>query len=170
MVADSQFWEAYRHPEWQKKRLEIMQRDGFSCKRCGSKDDTLNVHHGYYLKDHKPWEYPNQSLHTLCEICHKIVQDKLATAKTLIGSLSIGDIDRLIGYAAGLVVMRGDYCFDVRSLMTAGLIKGVADALEADTLRVGMEMQGILFKKDIQVWQQTRICVPCRLAKKPTKE
>lgn len=31
----------------------------------------LNVHHTYYIKGCKPWEYENDSLVTLCEDCHK---------------------------------------------------------------------------------------------------
>lgn len=31
----------------------------------------LNVHHTYYTKGHKPWEYEDDSLVTLCEDCHK---------------------------------------------------------------------------------------------------
>ncbi len=31
----------------------------------------LNIHHTYYLKGCKPWEYDNDSLVTLCEDCHK---------------------------------------------------------------------------------------------------
>jgi len=31
----------------------------------------LNVHHTYYIKGHKPWEYENDALVTLCEDCHK---------------------------------------------------------------------------------------------------
>lgn len=31
----------------------------------------LNIHHTYYIKDSKPWEYENDSLVTLCEDCHK---------------------------------------------------------------------------------------------------
>lgn len=31
----------------------------------------LNVHHKYYIQGHKPWEYENDALVTLCEDCHK---------------------------------------------------------------------------------------------------
>ena len=31
----------------------------------------LNIHHTYYTKECKPWEYENDSLVTLCEDCHK---------------------------------------------------------------------------------------------------
>lgn len=31
----------------------------------------LNVHHNYYTRGKKPWEYPDDALVTLCEDCHK---------------------------------------------------------------------------------------------------
>jgi hypothetical protein len=60
----------YKDPRWQKKRLEIMERDGFKCRSCGSAEKTLNVHHAYYEKGAKVWEYPEETMITWCEDCH----------------------------------------------------------------------------------------------------
>ncbi len=30
-----------------------------------------NIHHKYYINNHKPWEYPNEALTSLCMKCHK---------------------------------------------------------------------------------------------------
>jgi len=60
-----------RDPRWQKKRLEIMERDDFECRICGRDDLTLNVHHTYYEKGVAPWEYPDGSMYTFCEPCHE---------------------------------------------------------------------------------------------------
>ncbi len=63
----------YRDPRWQRKRLEIMQRDGFKCVACGNSDETLNVHHGRYDYEngqYKPWITQDEYLQTLCEPCH----------------------------------------------------------------------------------------------------
>lgn len=61
----------YKDSRWQKKRLEIMQRDGFACQCCGKEEDVvLNVHHAYYESGKKPWEYSEDSLVTLCDECH----------------------------------------------------------------------------------------------------
>lgn len=68
MAAD--YSELLRHPFWQRKRLEIFQRDDFTCKKCLATESNLQVHHIYYLTNHKPWEYPNEALITLCELCH----------------------------------------------------------------------------------------------------
>jgi len=45
------FFELYKRPEWQKKRLEIMERDNFKCRSCGEDTKILNIHHRYYYKE-----------------------------------------------------------------------------------------------------------------------
>ena len=63
--------EKLRDPKWQKMRLEVMERDDFTCVQCGDSASTLNVHHCYYKYGRDPWEYEVDSLITLCETCHK---------------------------------------------------------------------------------------------------
>jgi len=58
----------YLSPHWQKKRLEILERDGWTCVACGDKSNTLHVHHVLYCG--KPWNTPSEYLQTLCEKCH----------------------------------------------------------------------------------------------------
>ncbi len=62
-------------PRWQKKRLEILSRDEFTCQSCLDKTKTLHVHHVDYLPKTEPWEYDNAYLITLCEDCHKDIKD-----------------------------------------------------------------------------------------------
>ena len=63
--------EKLKDPRWQKKRLEILQRDEFTCRSCFDDSKTLHVHHRYYERGLEPWEYPNSSLITLCYDCHE---------------------------------------------------------------------------------------------------
>lgn len=58
-------------PRWQKKRLKIMERDGFACRSCSATHKTLHVHHNYYSEGRAPWEYRDSALFTLCDECHK---------------------------------------------------------------------------------------------------
>lgn len=58
-------------PRWQRRRLEIMERDDFACLSCCSEENTLHVHHRYYMSGREPWEYPDAALITLCEPCHR---------------------------------------------------------------------------------------------------
>jgi hypothetical protein len=61
-----------KDPRWQKKRLEIFERDSWKCTQCGSSTKTLMVHHLEYRNSCEPWDYPNECLSTYCEDCHKI--------------------------------------------------------------------------------------------------
>ena len=69
----SDYSKHYKDSRWQQKRLEIMERDNWTCRSCGASGEgvTLNVHHAYYEKGKKPWEYENKMLITWCEKCHK---------------------------------------------------------------------------------------------------
>ncbi len=64
-------------PEWQQKRLSILNRDGNKCRNCGSSSD-LQVHHKQYHKTNKdgefrrPWQYKENYLITLCKDCHQM--------------------------------------------------------------------------------------------------
>ena len=66
-----EYREKLKDPRWQKKRLEVFQRDDFTCQKCGDKTRVLNVHHRHYKPQADPWEYFDFELVTLCEDCHK---------------------------------------------------------------------------------------------------
>ena len=72
-MTHNNYAELLRSPQWQKKRLEIMQRDSFTCQSCGSTQKTLTVHHKYYTNGCAPWDYPDECYVTLCEDCHDVV-------------------------------------------------------------------------------------------------
>jgi hypothetical protein len=65
------FKDQYKHPLWQKKRLEAMECAGFCCESCESKDDQLHVHHRRYVKGRQIWEYDIKELSVLCGSCHE---------------------------------------------------------------------------------------------------
>lgn len=62
--------ELLKHPLWQRKRLEIMNRASFTCEWCGATESTLHVHHTAYHAGRKPWEYEDAELQCICEHCH----------------------------------------------------------------------------------------------------
>ncbi len=67
--------EKLKDPRWQKKRLEILNRDEFTCRLCGDDKLTLHVHHICY--NGNPWEANSDRLITLCEACHEEETDLL---------------------------------------------------------------------------------------------
>lgn len=73
-----------KHSNWQKKRLEIMQRDSFKCTICGNGEKQLHIHHLYYLPNTMIWEYDNESLKTVCFEHHEILTKELGKLSGLI--------------------------------------------------------------------------------------
>lgn len=63
--------EKLRHPNWQKVRLDIMNRDKWCCIKCGDSNSSLQVHHKIYIKGRDPWQYNFTDLETLCFRCHE---------------------------------------------------------------------------------------------------
>lgn len=117
--------ELLRDPRWQKKRLQVMERDGFECTNCGDTKTTLNVHHLRYTG--KPWEAHLADLTTLCEVCHKRTTDLVRRAKDVVGALTEPALWRVIGYVQVLTIQRRDGA--TISLSNHDHMQGVADAL-----------------------------------------
>ena len=64
----------YQHllhdPRWQRKRLQIFERDAWACQKCGTDVRELHVHHRWY-EGNAPWAVPSTALITLCDCCHR---------------------------------------------------------------------------------------------------
>jgi len=67
----AEYLELLKSPRWQKRRLEILERDEWACQLCGDEDSQLHVHHWVYEWNRPPWEYPDEAMVTLCESCHE---------------------------------------------------------------------------------------------------
>jgi 5-methylcytosine-specific restriction endonuclease McrA len=74
-------------PRWQRKRLEILDRDDFTCQFCVEKNSTLHVHHKNYIWDNDPWNYENSNFITLCQECHKLEQTAKDELKLMINNM-----------------------------------------------------------------------------------
>lgn len=82
-------------PRWQKKRLEILNRDGWTCRYCGNDKQTLHVHHIHYEPGKQPWDAIPEHLVALCSDCHdeetsssKEQYERLKKAMTMLGFTS----------------------------------------------------------------------------------
>ena len=80
----SSYPEKLKDPRWQKKRLQIFERDGWTCQACFGCEDTLAVHHRVYLQGADPWDYPDELLITLCKECHEVERVNRATCESSI--------------------------------------------------------------------------------------
>jgi len=65
------YYDLLLHPKWKKKRRKILKRDGYKCTVCGSVKNLMIHHTFYYDVDTPPWQYPDESLLTVCYGCHK---------------------------------------------------------------------------------------------------
>jgi len=63
--------EKLKDPRWQKRRLEVLERDEWCCQSCGDSESTLYVHHLYYARGKEPWDYPLNAYLTMCGECHE---------------------------------------------------------------------------------------------------
>lgn len=87
----SAYAEKLKDPRWQKKRLEILSRDNWSCYWCGDTESTLHVHHTVYVGEN-PWDTWDECLLTLCEGCHSVHHLKLSELELfLIGCIRCRD-------------------------------------------------------------------------------
>lgn len=91
--------EMLKDPRWQRRRLEILQRSDFTCEWCDAKDKTLHVHHTTYIKGHKPWDYGDDLLLSLCEDCHKEWHWMKGRLDRAIAHGSYDDIERILDFA-----------------------------------------------------------------------
>jgi len=102
MTKATSYADQLKHPNWQRKRLEVLQRAGFKCERCHDTESTLHVHHKRYVKGRKAWEYSAEELTALCENCHEGAHDQKADFETLmVGFDADGPND--VGAAMALV-------------------------------------------------------------------
>lgn len=119
--------ELLKDPRWQKKRLEIMQRDNFTCQYCGATNNELHVHHKYYLCGRMPWEYSNSSLITLCDNCHSYAH--LNIEKTIDIGLKVGDIfyEEYSDYFLYGIIYHIDYVHELIYVITIDMGAGFSD-------------------------------------------
>lgn len=97
------YYEDLKDPRWKQKRLSILDRDEFTCCVCSRHSQptesdpacdnldpqlALNVHHGYYERGLRPWEYPDDTLWTLCRECHSGQHGLLLDIARVIGQIS----------------------------------------------------------------------------------
>lgn len=111
------YTEKLKHPKWQKKRLMVLQRDGFQCRQCRSAERSLEVHHFRYAKN--PWDVEDCFLATLCSACHEDrqhVDDAAREALALI--LSQSDLSAATELADALAARASEATHNLRMEMS----------------------------------------------------
>lgn len=83
------YGEQLKHPFWQRKRLEVLERAEWKCERCYSGELTLHVHHKRYVKGRMAWEYEAGELAALCEECHEIAHEEAVQLGHIFAALPV---------------------------------------------------------------------------------
>lgn len=94
------FFDQYKHPNWQNKRLEVLEAANFTCERCFDPDSQLHVHHKRYVKGRKVWEYDRAELAVLCDTCHAIVHSEKEAIQELIVLIPVDSIPEIVALVA----------------------------------------------------------------------
>ena len=96
-----EFKDQYKHPSWQKKRLEALEHASFACERCYDDASTLHVHHKRYVKGRMVWEYPVKELAVLCEQCHEIAHEEKDDLQNILARVHPEGYGEILSVIAG---------------------------------------------------------------------
>lgn len=86
-MAGNEYSAKLADPRWQRKRLEIFNRDNWTCQHCKDKTTQLEIHHTEYWAGKQPWDYPDDMLITVCRNCHGAEQVRFKHEEYLLKAL-----------------------------------------------------------------------------------
>lgn len=72
-MGETTYADKLKNPKWQRKRLQVYERDNWTCQLCSDESTELHVHHISYEPGKQPWEYELDNFTTLCKHCHGAV-------------------------------------------------------------------------------------------------
>lgn len=113
MAYKTSYSQKLKDPRWQKKRLRVMERAEFACQMCGDTESMLFVHHGYYDAKLEPWDYPDATLHCVCENCHESAESIRQNIKRGAAELPLEVQHYLQGIIGYMTTMPVPDCFDL---------------------------------------------------------
>ena len=96
-----EFKEQYKHPSWQKKRLEALSAASFTCQRCFDSDSQLHVHHKRYVHGRMIWDYGTEELEVLCDQCHSSAHDDKEVLQRIQGRICSEGLHEITSVLSG---------------------------------------------------------------------
>lgn len=141
--------ELLKDPRWQRRRLEVLNAAKFACHSCRSTTETLHVHHLYYVRARKPWEYDDDALVCLCESCHALVTEQTRELLLRAGAQR-WTLERVLGYARAVEALNyGTYA--VQAADYPDVIFGISDyaGVDVSSSRAMVRPDGTLLITDI---------------------
>jgi hypothetical protein len=155
-TAKKTYAEQLKHPNWQRKRLEMLQRAGFKCELCEDKDSTLHVHHKRYVRGRQVWEYESSELQVLCEVCHAEHHEMHGLLEQVLASAEGWDIHRtavglVAGYMTACYSLDHDLSEKARAASGSSFSLGILAAALATSSRIDVAKAVLSIKKnDVQ--------------------
>lgn len=149
-----EYGELLKDPRWQKKRLEIFERDGWRCVMCNAGGDTLHVHHRRYVAG-APWDVDDNDLHTLCDGCHTMFHGKsdrsgrldVRSLRERIREQPMSERVRLSRDVRAVAAKVAEYKRSAAEAMPGGLVQMFASQhlpeMEADLARLQAELDAL---------------------------
>lgn len=155
MATKLPYGEQLKHPNWQRRRLEIMEAASFECENCGDKDTTLNVHHCRYVKGRMAWEYERSELQCLCETCHRTAHESREALDALLvhAGADIWPIVALVaGWLDGNVDLDGEFSTPgwLQSERDAGILASIIDCQMPDAMHGAYLGSGVKHLSPVQ--------------------
>lgn len=115
-----------KKPNWQRRRLQIFERDGFACTQCGDTENELQVHHKIYFPGVEAWEYHDSDLITLCKRCHTKENKREKHELYLLHSLKQGGFTAYEIYALSSFVEKYDgFRHELRNMIIIAIESGL---------------------------------------------
>jgi hypothetical protein len=133
-MANKTYYEKLKDPRWQKKRLEVMERNEFSCEICSDTETTLNVHHKEYFKGADPWDYEVEQLACICENCHEAEHGEIDLLKWVCSYARLDGPENREELAILLAGYMGITTEKLNSVMPYPFYPDLADVYEAGRL------------------------------------
>lgn len=93
------YQELLQSSEWATRRREVLEAEKYQCCECGEENQPLQVHHRYYLRGRKPWEYPDGALMCVCESCHRELGHLDDELRFTLGNLDSLQLERILASA-----------------------------------------------------------------------
>lgn len=126
-------WKAqYKHPNWQRKRLEALEASGFKCQRCGDTEMQIHVHHKRYVKGRMIWEYGIGELEVMCETCHEQTHAEKDALQGFIAKLSSEAVLEILGVVVG-------YCEERHGIAHVTPDDIQLEVISRDDMRAGLQ-------------------------------
>lgn len=145
--------EQYRHPQWQRRRLERLQAANYACESCEGTEATLHVHHRRYFRGRMVWEYSDAELEVLCEECHERVHQAREKLKTIVGHLASWDVERLVGYAKALDMIATTPLYETTEVGSLHRVETMEQAFGiSDAFQVPLDrLMDVVEKPDVEI-------------------